>query len=175
MVSLKKQDSPETILAAAQGGLLVKACSVLFALGLADSQVAEALDIPEGRSTLVRSLSESQDLVLKIQLALGMSAEQRIANAVNLALDVKIKALSDESDKKSQLATSTEILDRHMGKPVQTMASIAVTLKSNRSLPEINKNFDALLARLNALESKRQLLVSAPPMKKVDAIMQLPA
>lgn len=174
MVSLGKQDSPETVLAEAQGGLLVKACATLFALGLGDAQVSTALDIPEARVKVVRALEETHDVVLRIQLALGMSAEQRIANAVNLALDVKMKALADESDKKHQQLVSTEILDRHMGKPVQTTASIAVTLKGNRSLPEINKNFSALLDRLQRLESRRQLLVNAPQSRKADEILELP-
>lgn len=121
----------------------------------------------ESKIKLIRELEPCQDLVLKVQLALGQSSEQRIANAVNMAIDVKIRALSDSTNKRDQLATSTEILDRHMGKPVQTVASIAMTIKGSKSIKEVDSKFDALMQRLQHLEDKKRLLLAAPSEKKV--------
>lgn len=139
-----------------QRPLTMKASAVLFAVGLSEKDVEDIVGLPEGTGEQLREMTVG--LVLKIQLAMGMGPEKRISAMVQQALDVKSRLLAS-GDAKTQLAVSTDILDRNMGKAVQTTQSINTNLNITSNPQELDNRLFALQRRLGQISERKMKLV----------------
>jgi hypothetical protein len=159
MVKLEKQALEELLAAAPTDDVLAKAVAVLAAVGLSSEQIATALGLSWTKVEVLRQSETVIDMVLGVQVAMSMSPEQRLAAAVNMAIDVKMKQLASE-DEKVKGAASTEILDRVQGKPVQTTQSLSVSVNL-QSKGNVDSKLQALNERLARLTEKRNKLLGA--------------
>jgi len=135
---------------------LEKATAVLVAQGMSDQQIHEAICVDLPKIEELRASERVTDTVLRIQVALSMSPEQRIANSVNAAIDAKIRLLNETEDEKIKNAVSTDIMDRHFGKPAQTINTTSMSITANVSGSELDTRMSALMEKLKALEDKRK-------------------
>lgn len=143
-----------------QGPNAVKYFAILFAVGLSNEQVSRVIGYPEEYVVELRNSSTVVDLVLLIQTALSFSPEKRIALAVQQAIDVKLQLLA-RGDDKTKNSVSTEFLDRHLGKPLQTTQSLNVNLNASSDAKQIDGRLAQLMARLQLMEDKKMKLLKA--------------
>ena len=164
MVSLARQagtglDAMEmlTLQLGEWGKDVLKFHAMLYAIGLSNEQVARVMDEDLYVAEELRNSPQVVDKVLLIQTSLGYSAEKRIACAVHGALDVKIKLLGSR-DEKIAAATANDILDRNLGKPMQTVQSINTNLNITSDPKELDSRVSQLNQRLALLEDKKRKL-----------------
>lgn len=165
MTKLEKPDLSALLAAAPTDDVIAKAVAVLAAVGLSNAQIANAIKATEQKVEVLRNTGLVNEMVLGIQVAMSMSPEQRLAAAVNQAIDVKMRLLA-EGDEKTKAAVSTEIIDRVHGKPVQTTQSLNVSV-SMQTKGNVDGKLQALNERLAQLQEKRNKLLAS---KKSDII-----
>jgi hypothetical protein len=164
MVSLSKPDL--TNLLGPEGPLdsyLEKCIAVLVAMGLSDSQISKILQVSEPRLESLKALPSIALTVLDIQVALSLSPEQRIANAINTALDKKMKLMLTSDDDKLVNSIADSFLDRQFGKATQMIQSTSVTISASTNQTELDRRLDAVKSRLALLDSQKNKLVNARP------------
>lgn len=136
-----------------------KGTLALMALGLDDKQIADCLGEKVERVRSVRAYEDAPDIILKIQVALGFTNEQKIANLVASAIQVKSTVLSSGAanlDLKNRVADS--ILDRAYGKPTQTIRSIQESADSTMDMKKVDQSLEAIQKRLAALTKQKAAL-----------------
>lgn len=164
MVSLSKPDLVSLL--GPEGTLdsnLEKAIAVMVAIGLSDGQISKILQISEQRLEVLKTLSSISTAVLDIQVALSLSPEQRIANAINTALDKKLGIMLTSDDDKLVDKIASDFLDRHYGKATQMIQSTQVTISANTNQTELDRRLDAVKGRLALLDTQKSKLVNARP------------
>ena len=165
MVSLTKPDLVELLGPDGKlDSLLAKSIAVLVALGLADSQIAKILGTSDSRVEVVKGMADVSSAVLDIQVALSVTPEQRIANAVNTALDKKMKLMLTSDDEKLVDKIANDFLDRHWGKPTQMIQSVGVTISTTTDQKSLDKKLEAVNTRLQQLKDQRSKLTNARPL-----------
>lgn len=142
---------------------LEKCIAVLIAIGLSDGQISKILQVSESRLENLKLLSSISTAVLDIQVALSLSPEQRIANAINTALDKKINIMLTSDDDKLVDKIASDFLDRHYGKATQMIQSTQVTISATTNQSELDRRLDAVNSRLALLDSQKRKLVDSRP------------
>lgn len=138
--------------------LLERAVAIALAAGLSEEQGASFTGVSVDTFRSISSRTAVADLVNKAQAALALSPEQRIARAIPAVIDKKIRILYTSQDDKLTSQVGTEFLDRHFGKPVQTVNSLSATIQANISVDELDSRMAALTKRLEAIQSQKNRL-----------------
>jgi hypothetical protein len=132
-----------------------KCAAVLFAVGLSDEQVAKILDLL-GPVDAEIMRERTQETVLAIQVAMNYPVEKRIAVATAAAMDIKMRIMASSADDKLKNIVATEMLDRNLGKPVQTTQSLNMNV--NVGGKNLDAQLDLAMQRLALLQGKREKL-----------------
>lgn len=135
--------------------LLERAVALALASGLNEEQAASLTNVSVANFRDLASRPVVADLVNKAQAALTLSPEQRIARAIPAVIDKKLRALHTSKDDKLVSAIGTELLDRHFGKPVQTVNSFGATIQATTSVEELDARLAAINNRLKVLDSAK--------------------
>lgn len=151
--------------------LLGKCVAVLVALGLADSQIAQILAEPIVRIEILKQSTEVVDTIIEIQSALTLSSEQRIANAVNSAIDYKLRLMHATSDEKLKDKIASDFMDRHFGKATQMVQTVVANITTNASASDLDNKIDAAMARIATLNARKDKLLSAKNVTPIPATL----
>jgi hypothetical protein len=139
-----------------------KAIAALLAFGLSPKDIAGIFDESEERVLRIRNSERCQELVSKLQAGVGMSSEQRLAAALPTALDVLSSSLTSGSVKVSEkIKVAQDIIDRNLGRAVQTTQTLVATVTSATPDSVINGQLEAVKARLALIEKKKAALVGS--------------
>lgn len=141
-----------------QTGPLVKAVAVLMAVGLVNSDISKALGEKLEKIDAISGSRTTAEIVESIQVACGMTPEQRLNSLVTKAISVKAEILNQLGPSKEKNLVATEIIERRLGKPTQMIVTNNVTQHLG-SDNEVKAQVDALQSRLRKLEDKRRLLL----------------
>jgi len=164
MVSLSKPDL--TSLLGPDGPLdsmLEKSIAVLVAIGLSDCHISKILQISELRLETIKKIDSVATAILDIQVAMSLSPEQRVANAINTALDKKIKIMLTSDDDKLVNTIADSFMDRQYGKATQMIQSTSVTISATTNQTELDRRLNAVNSRLALLDGQKKKLVDARP------------
>lgn len=107
-----------------------------------------------------------------IQTALGYTPEQKIAATVAQALEAKIRILHETCDDKLKNSIATEIIERHMGKPVQMQQTVNVNMQMNVSNKDLDAKIRATAERVQQLEKKKNLLLEANKSTSITTVVE---
>jgi len=172
MVSLSKPDLVQVLGPLGElDSLLEKTIAVLVATGLSDSQISKILTISEERLGVLKKLHSISVAVLDIQVALSLSPEQRIANAINTALDKKLKLMMTSDDDKLVDKIASDFLDRQYGKATQMIQSTSVSISANANQSDVDRKLAAVNERLGMLQSQRKKLTDTRPVIDVTPLL----
>lgn len=158
MVTLKKLDLAVLDLPAGKQ-IDDKLIALLASQGLAPDEIARRLDMEEFTVTVILGKPEVTRLIFKLQSALSYTSEQQLEAALSFAVQKLIWLMKHSADEKMQKACSAEVIDRVLGKPVQTVNNRNLNYNSS-DVQAIDSNYVALQKRLEKLEGQRQLLLS---------------
>lgn len=132
--------------------------ALAFANGLSIEQVAKLFRQPANMMEDFRTDGVVVELITEIQVAMGYSPEKRLALAMQSAVDVKMQLLTRGNDKlKDKIAT--DIIERNLGKPVQTTQSLNMNINATSDMKEIDTRLTQVTDRLRVIEEKRQKLL----------------
>lgn len=146
------------VLVAGVKPLQLKASSVMFAFGFSEEQVGEILELDQPTVQVLREMTAEQ--VLKIQTAMDMTPEKRIAASVQAALDVKMR-LMQSGDEKTKNSIAGELIDRHLGKPMQTTQTMSTNVNVSTTPKELDERLQKMQRRLQLLTEKRLKLAGS--------------
>lgn len=135
----------------------IKLVAFMRAHGAGTDEIADKLSIPAER---VEVLSKSPKLVeemLRIQRTLNFTPQARIQSTLGLALDAKVKILMTSADDKLKNLVATDLLDRGMGKAVQTILNHNTNVTAE-TIEAVDDNMKQLHERLALLEGQRTKL-----------------
>lgn len=165
--SLRQSDCP-----IASNPLFVKLIVFGSVAGLNNEHMAMLLGVNESSIDIAKQTGVFSDLYNQAIACLSLTGEQRIAKAIPLVLDKKMKILTSSKDEKLVSQVGSEFLDRHYGKATQTVQTIGTTLQVSTTLEDIESKTSAVLTRLAKLESSRNKLLYAKsvnePIESVD-------
>lgn len=142
------------------GPALRRYYAILFAVGLSNENVEKIMNTDLETVESFRDDKHVTELISDIQMAMGMSPEKRLAASTQAAIDVKLMLLRT-GDHRIQNAVSTELLDRNLGKPLQTTQNINANLNVNASPAELDVRLQQAMDRLLLLEEKKKTLLNS--------------
>jgi len=142
-----------------------KAAIAMVALGTSKDVVAKTLAMTEDEVGEVITSKLGLDLLCKIQDGLGMTPEERLCKAANLAVAKQVALLNSDNDRLASEA-SRYILDQAIGKALQRQEVRNYTLVADAT--SIRAKYDAIQDQLKALDSQRQALLAAKQGKVID-------
>ena len=143
--------------------MLEKSIAVLVAIGLSDCHISKILQISELRLETIKKIDSVATAILDIQVAMSLSPEQRVANAINTALDKKIKIMLTSDDDKLVNTIADSFMDRQYGKATQMIQSTSVTISATTNQTELDRRLNAVNSRLALLDGQKKKLVDARP------------
>lgn len=131
-----------------------------FAVGLPNEVMLQIFDWTEQELESMKGSPRISELTNQIQVALNMDPSKRLAAAMNLAIDTKLMLLRT-GDHKIKQAVSTDVMDRVLGKPLQTTQSLNTNLNMVVSGDELTRRMKQADDRINLLEDKRRKLLGS--------------
>jgi hypothetical protein len=118
-------------------------------------------DLIKGR---IPNTLDVEALAVDVIAVMRKTPQDRLSALVDAAISHKEKVLlfrAGTADEKSKVAT--EILDRIMGKPTQTIISQNMNFNANvGDIKQIDNDLRAIQTQLSRLEAEKQKLLSAP-------------
>jgi len=145
----------------------IKLVTFLRAHGLSVPEIALKTSLTEGRVTAILSSEKVTEDIFKVQRTLNYSPAERIQSVVNLALETKVRILAHSNDEKLKNLVATDLLDRGMGKAVQTILSQNMNFNAS-SVDQVDDNLEQLSKRLALLETQRDKLRAKGSQEVVD-------
>lgn len=131
-----------------------------FAVGLPNEVMLQIFDWTEQELESMKGSPRISELTNQIQVALNMDPSKRLAASMNLAIDTKLHLLRT-GDNKMKLSASTEVMDRVLGKPLQTTQNLNQNLNIAVTGDELDKRMKQADERINLLEDKRRKLLGS--------------
>lgn len=134
--------------------------ALAFAVGLPNEVMLQIFDWTEEELETMKVSPRISELTNQIQVALNMDPSKRLAAAMNLAIDTKLHLLRT-GDHKIKQAVSTDVMDRVLGKPLQTTQNLNQNLNVTVTGTELDKRLEQADARIRLLEDKRRKLLGS--------------
>ena len=151
------QQQVGALLSRQESGPIGKATAALLAVGLTAAEISKVLEEPSGKIQLLSDSEKVTEMVSALQIAMGMSLEERLNAMAKQALAVVAVALASK-DIKLASTQAQVVLDRVLGKPVQSVQQLIAT-KDLGSDESVKKRMAQIGERRAALEAKRQKLL----------------
>lgn len=156
MVTLKKLDL--SVLELPSGSQAdEKIVALLSANALGSDEIAKRLGMEQFVVEAILNKPETTKLIFKLQSAFAYTPEQMLESALPFAIQRLIWLMKHSPDEKMQKQCITEVIDRVLGKPVQTLNTRNLGY-SNTDAEALDTNFTALQKRLERLEDQKRLL-----------------
>ena len=151
------QQQVGALLSRQESGPIGKATAALLAVGLTTAEISKVLEEPSEKIQLLSDSEKVTEMVSALQIAMGMSLEERLNAMAKQALAVVAVSLASK-DIKLASTQAQVVLDRVLGKPVQSVQQLLAT-KDLGSDESVKKRMAQIGERLAALEAKRQKLL----------------
>jgi hypothetical protein len=126
------------------------------AQGFPAEDIAKKVSVSETVVDVVLTSTEGASQVIRLQNTLYPNTKDRVGRIANLALDKQIRLLLNSTDDKLVYAVSEKLLDRAMGRAVQTVETKNLNL--NVDVTQIDKQIEAQMDRIKSLESMSERL-----------------
>jgi hypothetical protein len=142
-----------------------KAAIALIAMGSSKEITAQTLGIDAGDVSLLIASKAALDLLCKIQDGLGLTAEERLVKAANLAVSKQIALLNSDNERVAGEA-ARYIIDQAVGKSLQRaeIRSVSMTIDAQ----SIRSKYEAVQGQLRAIAKEREVLLRAKPGEVID-------
>lgn len=150
----------EELLSRQESGPIGKATSALLAVGLTTQEISRILQVDEENISLLASSAKVMEAVDAIQIAMGMSLEERLNAMAKQALAVVAVSLKS-NDIKLASTQAQIVLDRVLGKPIQSVQQLIAT-KDLGSDESVKRRMSQIADRLAKLEEARKRLCGQP-------------
>jgi hypothetical protein len=142
-----------------------KAAIAMIATGSSKETVTKILGLSQEEVSEVITSKLGLELLCKIQDGLGMTAEERLCKAANLAVAKQIALLNSSNDKLASEA-ARYILDQAIGKALQRQEVRNYTLVADAT--SIRAKYDAVQEQLQALDQQRKALLASKQKAMID-------
>lgn len=137
---------------------LVKAALILRAFGIPSDVIEENLSVDDGTVQTALKIKEFHDLYSKLAVKVkSLDPDAVIGRMLPLALLQKENILTNPSvgiQLKDRVAS--EILDRHLGKPVMRQEVKSMTFNVSAKEKDLDSSIESLVTRIKELESHRK-------------------
>lgn len=137
---------------------LEKAAVAMVAMGSSVEDVSSVLDLTTGSIQVLLKQRSAINLLCKLQDGLGLSPEDRIAKAANLAVSKQVALVNSDNEKIAGEA-ARYIIDQTLGKALQRSEIRSASLVIDAT--SIRAKYDAANEQLNAVREQRNALLEA--------------
>lgn len=134
--------------------------ALAFAVGLPSDVMLQVFNWTEEELEGMKGSPRIAEITNQMQVALNMDPSKRLAAAMNQAIDTKLYLLRT-GDIKTKHAVSTEIIERNLGKPMQTTQNLNATLQVSVTGNELDKRLEQTQNRIQKLEEQRRKLLGS--------------
>jgi uncharacterized small protein (DUF1192 family) len=133
----------------------------LTAVGLTPAEISDSLGLTPSVISAFLADTEVLDRVGIIQTAIARTPEQRLSKLLPAAVDTIARSLLNSSVPDTvRFKAAQDILNRNMGTPIQTVATISSVSVTSAPDAEIAGRLAALQQRLARLEEQKSRLLS---------------
>lgn len=139
-------------------GSIEKAAIAMLATGMSMASVAKTLDLEEYSVQALIKRDDAIELLCKIQDGLGLTAEERLAKAANMAVAKQIALINSDNERIAGEA-ARYVLDQAMGKALQRSEIRSTVLTADAR--DIHSKYEALQESLKQVAKQREALLAA--------------